>query len=48
MHVPKAGTEEERAMKEWWPVERAFQPWIMGVWMEDANMTVEEGTEWKG
>lgn len=48
MHVPKAGTEEERDMQEWWPVGREFQPWSVGVWMENANITVEEGKEWKG
>jgi len=48
MHVPKAGTEEERAMQEWWPAEREFRPWSVGVWMEDANIAVEEGKEWKG
>ena len=46
--VPKAGTEEEIATQDWWPVGREFRPWSVGVWMEDADVRAEEPRKWKG
>ena len=48
VHVPKAGTEEAKTTQEWWPAEREFRPWWVGLWMEEADMLVEESKEWKG
>ena len=48
VHVPKAKREEQKAIQRWWPVEREFRPWSVGLWMEEADMSIEEGIGWEG
>jgi len=47
VHVPKAGSEEENGSQVWWPAEPEFRPWSVGLWMEDADMSIEEGIGWE-
>ena len=48
VHVPKAESEEQRVTQRWWPVEPEFRPWSVGLWMEEADMSIEEGIGWEG
>jgi len=48
VHTPKAGSKEQTVTQGWWPVGREFRPWSVGVWMEEADVRVEEGMGWEG
>jgi len=38
--------QEEEAQK-WWPQGRAWKPWAVGLWLEDAALLCREGVKWK-
>ena len=47
LHAPEPGSEEEREAERWWPQGRACQPWSVGVWLEEADLSADEGKKWK-
>lgn len=47
LHQPEHGSEEESEAERWWPQGPGWKPWAIGVWLEQADLYVDEGIKWK-
>jgi hypothetical protein len=47
LHQPEQGSDDELEAKRWWPQGSGWKPWAIGLWLEQADLYVDEGLRWK-
>lgn len=47
MNSPEKDSDEDEKLKKWWPQGHNWKPWVLGLWIEDADLRIEKGIKWK-